>query len=51
MQVPIERDILLSVCMVTYNHEKWIGQAIEGVLDAENFIFYRINNWRGLFDR
>ena len=23
---------LVSVCMVTYNHEKWIGQAIEGVL-------------------
>lgn len=25
-------DISLSVCMVTYNHEKWISQAIEGVL-------------------
>ncbi|MDF1549683.1 MAG: glycosyltransferase, partial [Bacteroidales bacterium] len=22
----------LSVCMITYNHEKYIGQAIEGVL-------------------
>jgi glycosyltransferase involved in cell wall biosynthesis len=27
-----ERNILISVCMVTYNHEKWISQAIEGVL-------------------
>ncbi len=27
-----KENILLSVCMVTYNHEKWIGQAIEGVL-------------------
>lgn len=26
---------VLSVCMVTYNHEKWIGQAIEAVLKQE----------------
>lgn len=26
------RDILVSVCMVTYNHEKYVAEAIEGVL-------------------
>jgi len=25
-------NIMVSVCMITYNHEKYIGQAIEGVL-------------------
>lgn len=31
--VPIQRkDVLLSVCMVTFNHEKWIDKAIEGVM-------------------
>ncbi len=29
----INSDIpLVSICMVTYNHSQWIGQAIEGVL-------------------
>ena len=28
----IVNNPLVGVCMVTYNHEKWIGQAIEGVL-------------------
>jgi len=31
---------LVSVCMLSYNHEKWIGQAIEGVLNQKtNFCF------------
>lgn len=32
MKRPIAKDTLISICMVTYNHEKWISQAIEGVL-------------------
>lgn len=28
----IENKITVSVCMITYNHEKYIAQAIEGVL-------------------
>lgn len=27
--------IMVSVCMITYNHEKYIGQAIEGVLQQK----------------
>jgi len=26
---------LLSVCLITYNHEKYIRQAIEGVLEQK----------------
>lgn len=33
-------DPLVSVCMITYNHEKYISQAIEGVLIQQtNFAF------------
>ena len=28
----MKNDMLVSVCMITYNHEKYISQAIEGVL-------------------
>ena len=28
----MKNDILVSVCMITYNHEQFISQAIEGVL-------------------
>lgn len=28
----MENDIIVSVCMITYNHEKYIAEAIEGVL-------------------
>ncbi|MDR0333403.1 MAG: glycosyltransferase [Dysgonamonadaceae bacterium] len=28
----MKNDIVVSVCMITYNHEKFISQAIEGVL-------------------
>ena len=31
----MKKNILVSICMVSYNHEKWIGQAIEGVLRQE----------------
>lgn len=32
------QDIMLSVCMVTYNHEKFIEQAINGIL-SQKFCF------------
>jgi glycosyltransferase involved in cell wall biosynthesis len=33
-------NVILSICMLTYNHEKWIGKAIEGVLmQKTNFNF------------
>lgn len=28
----IKNDILVSICMITYNHEKYIREAIEGIL-------------------
>lgn len=28
----MKNDVMVSVCMITYNHEKYIRQAIEGVL-------------------
>ena len=28
----IDRDLILSVCMITYNHEKYIKQSIESIL-------------------
>ena len=33
-------EILLSICTITYNHEKYIAQAIEGALiQKTNFTF------------
>lgn len=33
-------DMMVSVCMITYNHEKFIGQAIQSVIDQKtNFKF------------
>ena len=29
---PLEEEVMVSVCMITYNHEAYIAQAIEGVL-------------------
>jgi glycosyltransferase involved in cell wall biosynthesis len=35
----MKNDILVSVCMITYNHEKFISEAIEGVLmQKTNFL-------------
>jgi len=35
----MKNDILVSVCMITYNHEKYISQAVEGVLmQKTNFL-------------
>ena len=29
---------LVSVCMTTYNHEAWLAQAIESVLDRKSVV-------------
>ncbi len=41
-----EKSIPISVCMITYNHEKYIGQAIESVLNQSfsNFEFIIVND-------
>ena len=26
------KDYMVSICMITYNHEKYIGQAIDSIL-------------------
>ncbi len=36
------RNPLVSVCMITYNQEKWIGQAIESVLAQKTDFEYEI---------
>jgi glycosyltransferase involved in cell wall biosynthesis len=37
-----EMETMVSVCMVTYNHEKWIAQAIEGVLAQKTSFKYEL---------
>ena len=40
MQPPTDYSIMVSVFMLTYNHEKYIGKAIESVVSQEtNFIY------------
>ncbi|WP_316814826.1 glycosyltransferase family 2 protein [Pedobacter nyackensis] len=38
----IEHEVMLSICCVTYNHEKYIAQAIEGFLMQKTTFKYEI---------
>ena len=44
----LSKTPLVSVNIITYNHEPHIAQAIEGM--AENRISVRVDNRRGLFN-
>src|SRR5690348_1801255 len=35
MQIPPERDIFISICMITYQHEKFISEAIDSIFMQE----------------
>ena len=38
----MEEEIILSVCCTTYNHEKYIKDALEGILNQEVNFKYEI---------
>lgn len=38
----LESEVMISVCCVTYNHEKYIAQAIEGFLMQETSFKYEV---------
>src|SRR5450631_4532338 len=35
-------DPIISVCLITYNHEKYIGKAIESVLQQQTLFSYEL---------
>ena len=40
--MPVKHGPIISVCMITYNHEPYIARAIEGVLEQESPYTYEL---------
>ena len=44
----LNKNIVVNVCMLTFNHEKYIQEAIEGVLMQKCNFDFALSYWRRL---